>query len=515
MLNDKTEIQNELNLMLRNKSMGAFVRSRAQWCEEGEQCTRYFVNLEKQTQCYNVIDRLKSTDNQLLTSNSEILEEAASYYEQLYKTRNISTENIDNYLNNVIVNNKLSENEKFTCDENISLNELSNVISKLNNNKSPGLDGLTPEFYKHFWDELKYPFLNMIRESFDKGIMPDSMRRAVVALLFKKGDRELLKNYRPISLMNYDYKILAFCLAVRMQKVMSNIISGDQTAYIKGRYIGNNARFLQDIIDYTENNKIPGFLISLDFEKAFDTLDWNFMLKCLQKFNFGEKFLNWIKILYKQPNLIIKNNGHFSRDVSMCSGIRQGCPVSALLFLLAVEIMSIDIKNNKDIKGIFCNNTEHKISQYADDSNLIIADIESIRHSINCVNKFSNVAGPKLNLAKTEGILLGTLKNAEIDSINNICFVNKPIKCLGIFVGHNLVECEELNWNNKIDCFEKTLSVWSQRKLTMFGKVVVINNLAISKLIYYFTLLHVPEWVIIRIEKAITFFYGMADVKLM
>ena len=333
--------------------------------------------------------------------------------------------------------------------------------------------------------------------------MPDTMRRAAVTLLYKKGDASLLKNYRPISLSNYDYKILAFALSKRLQTVISKLISPDQTAYINARYIGNNSRFIQDIIDYTEDNNIPGALISLDFEKAFDSLQWDFMLKCLEKYNFGNNFLRWIKILYNTPNMIIKNNGYFSREVKMSAGIRQGCPISALLFILSVEVMASQIKSNNNIKGITCDNVEYKISQYADDSNLLIADINSIEYAINIVKNFSAVAGPKLNMLKTEGLWLGPLKDCDIYNVHEVKFKTNPLKCLGLYVGYNKDECEKCNWIKKLEYFDNTLLNWKRRKLTLFGKVIVINSLAISKLIYHFTVLYVPTWVITHLEKSI------------
>ena len=256
-----------------------------------------------------------------------------------------------NYLNDINLPNVLNEREKFLCDKDITLNDLENAVTNLKMNKSPGLDGLTAEFYKHFWDILKIPFHNMISESFEKGFLPDSARRAVVCLLFKKNEKDLLKNYRPISLTNFDYKIIAFVLTQKLQTVIDRLISHDQSAYIKKRYIGNNARLISDILEYTEIFNEPGVLLSLDFEKAFDTIEWDFMYKCLEKFNFGDKFINLIKTLYNGPNIVIKNNGYFTREIKLTTGLRQGCPLSALIFILCVEIMAINIRNNENIKG--------------------------------------------------------------------------------------------------------------------------------------------------------------------
>ena len=135
--------------------------------------------------------------------------------------------------------------------------------------------------------------------------MSESQRIAVITLIFKKGDARLLANYRPISLTNTDYKILAFCLANRLQKVIKKIISSDQVAYVKDRYIGCNIRLVEDIYDLYERNDEGAALIMLDFQKAFDSLEWNFIYKALEMFNIGESFIHWIKTLYRDPQKIM------------------------------------------------------------------------------------------------------------------------------------------------------------------------------------------------------------------
>ena len=121
----------------------------------------------------------------------------------------------------------------------------------------------------------------MINETYTTGHLHESSKLAVVSLIYKNGDPQLLKNYRPISLMNYDYKILAFVLAQRFQNVVNKVISNDQSAYIKDRFLGNNVRLVCDIIDYCDKYEEAGVLLSLDFEKAFDTVEWDFVFECL------------------------------------------------------------------------------------------------------------------------------------------------------------------------------------------------------------------------------------------
>lgn len=157
---------------------------------------------------------------------------------------------------------------------------------------------------------------------------------------------------------------------------MDNIINENQTEYIKGRFIGNNSRLILDILEYCENNNKDGILLFADFQKAFDSVEWNFLFKTLQKFNFGPNFINWIQILYKNPSFHVKNNGWLSRKCRMKRGIRQGCPVSALLFLFVMEILNLKINNCRDIKGFKINSLEKEIKciQHSDDSTFPLED---------------------------------------------------------------------------------------------------------------------------------------------
>lgn len=126
-----------------------------------------------------------------------------------------------------------------------------------------------------------------------------------------------MKNYRPISLTNVDYKIFTQVLANRLQKVANRVIGREQSAYIKGRYIGENARFILDIFEYYMDNNLDGILLFLDFVKAFDSVEYNFMFKTLEKFKFGDKFIDMIKLLYNKPIFKIKNNGWISKSCEM------------------------------------------------------------------------------------------------------------------------------------------------------------------------------------------------------
>ena len=164
----------------------------------------------------------------------------------------------------------MSENIAKLCDSEITADECKKAIDSMPNNKSPGTDGLTAEFYKYFWEDIKKLVMESFNCAFSKGVLSIEQRRGIISLIPKKDkDSRFLKNWRPITLLNTDYKVLTKVLSSRLQHALKEIIFPDQTGYIKGRYIGENIRTIDDIIAYTTLKNKEGYIVLLDFEKSF------------------------------------------------------------------------------------------------------------------------------------------------------------------------------------------------------------------------------------------------------
>ena len=211
-----------------------------------------------------------------------------------------------------------------------------------------------------------------------------------------------MRSFRPISLLNTDYKIIAHILASRLQKVFPLIKMGIS------KVTGHNIRRIIDTMQHIILKKQQAYLLFLDLEKSFDKLDHKFFNKCSHNFGFEKKFIHWIKILYTDDiQSCILNNGYISPYFQIMAGIRQGCPISALLYIIAVECLSINIKNNNIIKGIKMGCEERKITQLADDTTLFLRDMGSIQTTINTLLLFYSVSGLKLNNSKTVVLPIG------------------------------------------------------------------------------------------------------------
>ena len=157
-------------------------------------------------------------------------------------------------------------------------------------------------------------------------------------------------------------------------------------------------------MSYTEETNIPGIALFLDFKKAFDTIEWDFINNSLKIFNFGPEIQNWFKVLYNNVNSCVLNNGYASEFFSLGRGVRQGYPLSGLLFVIGIEILARAIKNDAGIKGIKVGEKEIKVSLYADDTTAFVRDLDSITHLLSLVDKFKSLSGLEINTKKTEGM---------------------------------------------------------------------------------------------------------------
>lgn len=245
---------------------------------------------------------------------------------------------------------------------------MSEALKNTKNNKSPGLDGIPYEFYKFFWNDIGEYLLASLNYSYEQGQLSINQRQGVISLLPKgKKDTLYLTNWRPITLLCTDYKLVSKVIASRLKQTLTHIINASQTGFVSGRYIGENINTILQIIELTEDENIPGLIMSADFSQAFDNLDWDYLDRVLKYFNFGESFRKWVKLFNTNISAVVNVNGWFTNYFNIKQGARQGDPIAAYLFIICAELLGHSIRTSENINGINIGHYTYTISQFADD----------------------------------------------------------------------------------------------------------------------------------------------------
>ncbi len=495
-MTEYNEVKQELKQMDDKEVNGLIIRSKVQWHEEGERSTKYFLGLEKSRGIKKHIRKLRLKNGSITTDPGEILSAQVDYYSNLYTSKvKYDNDELQKYFDNIPI---LNEVDKIKCEGDVTIQECEHVLNTFKENKSPGNDGITVEFYKHFWGEICNLLVDSFNSSYREGELSTSQRQAVISLLDKGKDRLLIENWRPISLLNVDYKLVSKVMVHRIDNIIPKLVGLNQTGFIKGRYINDTVRSIYDIIDYCKLTSTEGVLLMIDFEKAFDSLEWDFLFRTLTEMNFGQSFINWIKLFYNNIESCISNNEVSSPYFKLKRGARQGDPLSAYLFILCMEVMSNSVMRNNAIDGIKVNNHEFKLLQYADDTTAVLKDEQSVRTFLTVIKEFGKYAGLNINTSKTEAIWLGS--NPKFKLPDNIKWANSPIRVLGVYVGWNLQEAYKLTISKKITSISQMLYSWQHRKLTLNGKILIVKSLAVSQIIYIANLVPFPDDFIREIE---------------
>ena len=506
------------------QARGAMKRSKARFIEFGEKPNKYFLNLESSRKTKQVIRELYNKDDILVNSPENILIEISDFYKTLMNEPiEDNVKGSEAFLNTFLtdVNHPtLNEEEKRLLDSPILIEQLHEALKRLNRDSSPGSDGLTPQFYLSFWNIIKQPLFDCFNDSIENKTLSISQRRAIITLL-PKGQGDVikhLKSWRPLSLTNTDYKIYSKILAQRLQQVLTKLIHTDQVGYIAGRSINDHIRMIDDIILTAKIENLPGLIISLDYQKAFDTVSKASILTTLKRFNFGEQFIRFVSTLINNTEASVKNANWHTAFFTTDRGVRQGCCLSPLLFILVVELLALKIRANNNIEGLLNDTSveltnETKLLQYADDVSLFFKSKASLIEVLKEIESFKHFSGLTLNKTKSIGMWLGRNKENP-DGGEGLKWLNSTenIKILGVYFNSNIeASLIKENWTSKLESIKTLIINWSKRSISIWGKTLVAKTFLLSKINYAIQSLSLPEEILTEIDNLIFKYLWKSD----
>ena len=420
---------------------------------------------------------------------------------------------------------RLSEQRMLACDAPLTQEELLAALRGTARNKAPGSDGLPYEFYSSFWALVSGPLLAAFVEAIEGGIeriLPPTICMGTITLLYKgKGlPRDQPGSYRPITLLNTDYKIVARALACRWGPAAAEVVDQTQTAFIPGRWIGDNVLTHLEEIDYCQHTQTPGVILFLDSAKAYDRLDVGWLHRCMEAVGFGPHARRWVSLLHTNRQARVRFNGWLTPAFPVISGVAQGSPLSPLLYALAAQPLAAYLRAMA-FQGLV-----HGIPlpgggqaplthQHADDLTVHVRNRDAAHFVMQGpVQLFCRASAAKIQPLKAQGLEFGVA-----DPFHGVCPLtgipfaadSHPIRHLGILLGRDPLLCRGRMYAGILQRMERLVTQWACTSMSLFGRSYVARQCLLSVFTYHAAFVMPPADFLGRVSVLLATFVACGD----
>ncbi|KAF5367236.1 hypothetical protein D9615_010673 [Tricholomella constricta] len=505
---------------------------------EGETICKYWTKTNKAAKPRDMIFALKNdtqheeTGQPQYESHSQRMTELGrNYHDKLqaddHQPQNESREEaIESTTSNI--EKTISREQKENLIALITRQEVIEALRCAKNDTAAGIDGATNEMWKALHarheDDIKRDsdsafdiaqLLTVVFVDIQRFGLTTSSKFADgwMCPLYKKNERTEIANYKPITCLNTDYKLSTKCLATRLADIAPSIIHPSQAGFIKGRQISDQTKLIRLMMHYAEETDQDGLIITLDQEKAYDKIKHDYLWKTLKKFNIPEEFIKPIRSLYESAETKIMINGYLSFPWKITRGVRQGDPLSCLLFDLAIEPLAASIRASM-LEGFKIPGNEEKLiaNLFADDTTIFLSKNDSLTDLYHILDKWCDASGAKFNTSKTEIILIGsktfrenviatrrtTIDAEEIPASVHIAQEGEAVRILGAWFG-NRIDAES-PWSIVLDKINANLARWERSNPTIEGRCLIVSMIVGGMTQYLTQVQGMPQ----KIEKRLT-----------
>lgn len=389
----------------------------------------------------------------------------------------------------------------------LTMDEVWEAIKECDGNKAPGPDGFNMICIQKCWKIMKGDVFQFIQEFYKNSKLVKGINSSFITLIPKKANPEGLADYRPICLIGVLHKILAKILSRRLKKVLPDVINEMQTAFLAGRNIFDGIMIANEVVDWWKKSKTKGVILKLDFEKAYDSINWEYLFDMMVNLGLGEKWLGWMKTCVTSAWVSILVNGSPTKEFSPQKGLRQGDPLSHFLFNIAAEGLNLLLERAKELgifKGACVGPAGLRVSylQFADDTILFCdaewAEIVNVKRILRC---FELISGLKINFHKNVVCEVGISDEVAQVYASKLCYLCRklPIKYLGLPLGAN--PRRKKTWQPVVDKVKSKLALWKRKLLPFTGRITLIKSVLDSLPGYYISIFKLPKGVAREIKK--------------
>lgn len=481
----KSELNRKLNARMELKLK--YVKQT--YYENGPRAKKVLAWRLRKQQSERSIYKLKDPVNkQICYKPEEIHKSFEIYYRNLYTQPKLAEPaTVKQFLETLdLPSIGTEQNKQLTAD--ITIAEVDKAISKLKTNKAAGGDGLPAEWYKSFKDSLTPLLLKCFNHVLKGGETPPSWKQAIISVIPKPGkDRTECSSYRPISVLNADYKIFTSIIVSRLENIVPDLIDTDQTGFVKNRRTQDNVRRAIHLIDTMSRSNARSLAISFDAEKAFDSVRWEFLYLVLQRFGFNDTVIRCFKSIYNSPVARIRINGSLSGTIPLERGCRQGCPLSPILFALFIEPLAQKIREDPEIMGIIVNGREYKLCLYADDVLATLSDPDtSLPKLMSSFNQYGFYSGYKLNIEKTQTLSFNYSPQDSTRKTFNFIWKTRILKYLGVNIPKTYEGIYNANYGTITNKMKSDLDRWTPLTLDLYNRIETIKMVILPQLLILF-----------------------------
>ena len=472
----------ELREVYERRARGYLMRTRHDFLEKDETCSAAFFSSVRAAKVKHVLTGIRDEQGRVVTGVEEMVQVATRHYRSFFVEREVDVGGGEVMLD--FLTRRVPTDIAEAMEAPLTLEELESALRRMGRRKVPGIDGLPAEFYLKFWGTLGPVVLEVLSEVLRTGVLGGSLAKGVISLLFKKGDSSDLRNWRPLTMLCVDYKLLAKVLADRLGTALPYVVHEDQTCGVAGRSLRWNLLLIRDAIAWAEDRHLPLMVVGLDQAKAFDRVHLGFLFRVLDRLGFGRMFVGWLRTLYAAAGSTVSVNGHLGEFFRLHSGVRQGCPLSPLLYVLYMEPLAEAIRADAGVSGFLVPGSgglRVKLSQYADDTTLLLESDPCLIRSLEIFQEFGRASGADLNLAKSSVKFFGRWKG-RTDVPGGLSLCEGPLRILG--VDFETAQNAMSNWTRRMAKVQQKLGLWKTRTLTLIGKVLVLKVDILPSLLY-------------------------------
>lgn len=514
LINLEKKLSKELEITLHQEELVWFQRSRAEWIASGDRNTKFYhmATLVKSSKAR--VNALTTDEGQRITEESLLMEHVRSYFTNLFS----EPQSDFNHPQMQGSFPELDPHEWQQINRPFQPEEIKQALFEMDACKSPGPDGFTAGFFQKSWEVVGDSLVKFALDFFAVGKLHPGCNDTVITLIPKVSCPESVKQLRPIGLCNITYKILTKTMANRLREASKKLIGPNQTSFVPGRQISDNIIVLQEVLNSMNVRKATtGWIImKVDLEKAYDKLDWRFIEETLTSIGFNEVWRRNLMECITTPRMAINWNRKTSQWFLPKRGIRQGDPISPLLFILCIErlghLINTSVQNG-NWRGIKLSRQGPHLSHlfFADDMILFgEATITQAEEMIRCLNTFCEQSGQRVNTLKSS-LLFSKNTHPDLQQrIMNLTGIPR-VEDLGKYLGVPSIHGRlmKATYSDLIDRIQGKLAGWKSRTLTMAGRIVLAQSVLSSMPYYTMQSTFLPKGVVTTIEKLIrNFIWG-------